>query len=69
MRISGDPDLFVFHRKDLRLPFVEVKLEDFTKPRTYRDTIGDQQLFLFPLIEKLLKCPVRIVRVQVVDVG
>ena len=69
-RPGGDPDLFVFHRKDLRLRFfVEVKLEDFTKPRTYRDTIGDQQLFLFPLVEKRLKCPVRIVRVQVVDVG
>ena len=46
-----------------------VKLENFTNPRPYRDTLGDQQLFLFPLIEKLLKCPVRIVRVQVVDVG
>jgi hypothetical protein len=62
--------LFVFHRND-PLPrfFVEVKLDDFTRRRTYRDKIGDQQLFLFPLIEKLLKCAVRIVRVQVVDVG
>ena len=49
--------------------FAEVKMENFTNPRPYRDTLGDQQLFLFPLIEKLLKCPVRIVRVQVVDVG
>jgi hypothetical protein len=65
---GGDPDLFVFHRADPKLRFfVEVKLETFTLP--YRDDLGEQQRLLFPLIEKLLDCPVRIARVQVVDVA
>ena len=67
---GGDPDLFVFHRTDPTLRFfVECKLENFTRKRPYRDVLGDNQLFLFPLIQKHLGCPVRIARVQVVDVG
>jgi len=67
---GGDPDLFVRHRtdRDLRF-FVEVKREDFTKTPVYRDTFGDQQLLLFPLIEKYLKCSVRVARVQIVTAG
>lgn len=67
---GGDPDLFVRHRTDRSLRFfVEVKREDFTKTPVYRDTFGDQQLLLFPLIEKRLKCQVRVARVQIVSGG
>jgi hypothetical protein len=67
---GGDPDLFVFHPKDrTRGFFVEVKLENFTKTPPYRDSLNEQQLLLFPLIEEHLKCPVRIARVQVVAPG
>lgn len=67
---GGDPDLFVFHRKDPALRFfVEVKLENFTRSPPYRDRLGEQQLLLFPLIKKHLKCAVRLARVQVVAAG
>ena len=67
---GGDPDLFVFHPEDRALRFfIEVKLENFTKNPPYRDALGEQQLLLFPLIEKLLDCPVRLARVQVVMTG
>lgn len=67
---GGDPDLFVFNRRDPTLRFfVEVKLEDRTRTPAYRDRIGAQQELLFPLITKYLKCGVRLAHVQVVAAG
>ena len=67
---GGDPDLFVFSRRDpLRHFFVEVKLEDLTRIPVYRDPLGTQQELLFPLIAKHLKCEVRMARVQLVAAG
>lgn len=68
--VGGDPDLFVFNRRDRSLRFfVEVKLEDQTRKPPYRDTLGDNQELLFPLIARYLKCEVRIARVQIVGRG
>jgi hypothetical protein len=65
---GGDPDLFVFNRRDRSLHFfVEVKLDDRT--RGYRDNLGHQQELLFPLITKHLKCGVRLAHVQVIGAG
>ena len=67
---GGDPDLFVFNRRDPSLRFfVEVKLEDRTPTPAYHDRLGAQQELLFPLITKYLKCEVRLARVQVVATG
>lgn len=67
---GGDPDLFVFSRRDPSLRFfVEVKLEDHTRTPVYRDKVGRQQELLFPLITKYLKCEVRIAHVQIVPAG
>lgn len=66
-RHGGDPDLFV---QSTQNPsdrfFVEVKAEDFTGRRRYQDKLNKQQHLLFPLIEKELKCQVRLVKVQIV---
>lgn len=63
---GGDPDLFVQGRGDpTDRFFVEVKLEDLTGGRPYRDEPNRQQLVLFPLIEKKLQCEVRLARVCV----
>jgi hypothetical protein len=66
-RNGGDPDLFV---QNILNPsdrfFVEVKAEDFTGRRRYRDKLTNQQHLVFPLIEKYLKCRVRIAKVQIV---
>lgn len=51
-RAGGDPDLLVFADHDRF--FVEVK---------WRDRITEKQRAVFPLIEKYLKVPVRIVRI------
>jgi hypothetical protein len=65
---GGDPDLFVFNRRNPALRFfVEVKLDDRT--RAYRDRLGTQQELLFPLIAKHLKCGVRLAHVQVIAAG
>lgn len=65
---GGDPDLFV---QDPENPndrfFVEVKAEEFTHVHYYKDNLNDQQCLVFPLIEKYLKCQVRLARVQIVD--
>ena len=67
---GGDPDLFVFNRRDpSRRFFVEVKLENLASIPVYRDRVGRQQQLLFPLIERHLKCGVRLARVQLVTVG
>ena len=67
---GGDPDLFVFNRRDpYQWFFVEVKLEDRTKRPAYRDRLGEQQKLLFPLIEQYLKCGVRLAHVQVNTAG
>lgn len=63
---GGDPDLFVQSR--LRAAdrfFVEVKLEDLTGAHPYRDRLNGQQLCLFPLIERVLRCEVRLASVVV----
>lgn len=56
-RAGGDPDLFVFKgdgkRKKDRF-FVEVK---------YQDELTRKQKICFPLIERILECEVRIVRI------
>ena len=61
---GGDPDLFVTGPRGRRF-FVEVKLEDLTGARPYRDRIGKQQHVLFPLIETELQCDVWLVTVSV----
>jgi hypothetical protein len=67
---GGDPDLFVFHRREPALRFfVEVKLENLARVPPYRDCVGEQQELLFPLIEEHLGCGVRLARVQVVAAG
>lgn len=66
-RHGGDPDLFVQNPKNLdERFFVEVKAEDFTRKHRYKDDLNAQQLLVFPLIEKHLKCQVRISKVQIV---
>jgi hypothetical protein len=63
---GGDPDLFVERRGDPRDRFfVEVKLEDLTGSRAYRDRLNRQQMLLFPLIERELRCEVRLATVSV----
>ena len=47
--------------------FVEVKLEDLTLRRPYRDRLNNQQLILFPLIERELGCEVRVATVSIVS--
>jgi hypothetical protein len=67
---GGDPDLFVFNRRDpSRHFFVEVKLENHARLPVYRDKLGRQQELLFPLIARYLKCGVRLARVQLVTAG
>lgn len=62
---GGDPDLFVQCRGNpLDRFFVEVKLEDLTGARPYRDKLNQQQLILFPLIEDILACDVRLATVS-----
>ena len=62
---GGDPDLFVQCRgNQLDRFFVEVKLEDLTGFRPYRDKLNQQQLILFPLIEHILACDVRLATVS-----
>jgi len=69
-RHGGDPDLFV---QSTQNPsdrfFVEVKAEDLTGRRRYQDKLNKQQHLLFPLIEKELKCQVRVAKVQIVSEG
>ena len=66
-RHGGDPDLFVQNLKRIMDRFfVEVKLEDFTGRRRYQDTLNENQKIVFPLIEKHLKCQVRLAKVQIV---
>jgi hypothetical protein len=64
---GGDPDLFVVRRGNThdRL-FIEVKLDDPTGRRPYRDELGRQQHLVFPLIEAELGCEVRLTTVLVV---
>ncbi len=65
---GGDPDLFVVRRGDPdERFFIEVKLDDPTGRRPYRDGLGDQQHLLFPLIESYLSCDVKLITVLVVD--
>ena len=67
---GGDPDLFVFNRRDpSRRFFVEVKLENHSRTPVYRDKLGRQQELLFPLIQKHLDCGVRLARVQLITAG
>lgn len=67
-RHGGDPDLFVLNpAKPNDKFFVEVKAEDFSHMRHYKDDLNDQQRLVFPLIEKLLKCQVRLAKVQIFD--
>jgi len=66
-RHGGDPDLFVQNTQEPSDRFfVEVKAEDFTGKRLYRDNLNKQQHLLFTLIEKHLKCQVRLAKVQIV---
>jgi hypothetical protein len=61
---GGDPDLFVQCRDDSSDKFfVEVKLEDLTGRRRYKDEPNKQQRVLFPLIEKKLNCEVKLAMV------
>lgn len=54
-RGGGDPDLFVYKRDGQRVRFfVEAK---------HNDNLTTNQQVVFPLIEKLLGCPVKIVRI------
>ena len=63
---GGDPDLLVRRRGHLTERFfVEVKLEDLTGSRPYRDTLNPQQLILFPIIEAELGCKVVLATVSV----
>lgn len=66
-RHGGDPDLFVQNpeRPNDKF-FVEVKAEDLTHTRHYKDDLNDQQRLVFPLIEKYLKCEVWVAKVQIV---
>jgi hypothetical protein len=52
---GGDPDLFVYKGDGRRVRFfVEVK---------HNDKLNTNQEVVFPLIEKLLGCPVKLVRI------
>lgn len=66
-RHGGDPDLLV---QNIKNPtdkfFVEAKAEDLTGKRSYKDTLNKQQRLVFPLIEKHLKCQVKIANVQII---
>jgi len=54
-RGGGDPDLFVYKRDGKRTRFfVEVK---------HKDELQINQIVVFPLIEKILRCPVKLVRI------
>ena len=65
-RNGGDPDLFVQNPQNPNERFfVEVKAEDLTRKRPYRDKLNEQQLLVFPLIENHLQCDVRIAKVQI----
>ena len=65
-RNGGDPDLFVQNPQDpTEKFFVEVKAEESTSKRRYKDKLNRQQLLVFPLIVKHLMCEVRIARVQI----
>lgn len=66
-RHGGDPDLFVQnpHNPSDRF-FVEVKAKDLTGRRRYQDKLNQQQHLVFPLIEKFLKCQVRLAEVHIV---
>lgn len=65
-RNGGDPDLFVINKNNPSDKFfVEVKAQDFTKKRRYQDKLNKQQHLVFPLIERYLKCQVRLVIVQI----
>jgi hypothetical protein len=66
-RHGGDPDLFVRHPQNRTDRFfIEVKAEDLTSARRYEDKLNKQQIHVFPLIEKHLKCQVRLAKVQIV---
>jgi len=66
-RHGGDPDLLVQNIADPADKFfVEVKAEDLSGKRKYKDKLNKQQLLVFPLIEGHLKCQVRIANVQIV---
>jgi len=66
-RHGGDPDLFVQHPENrIDRFFIEVKAEDLSSTRRYQDKLNKQQLLVFPLIEKHLKCQVRLAKVQIV---
>lgn len=65
-RHGGDPDLFVQNTHNpLDRFFVEVKAQDFTGRHRYQDKLNEQQHLVFPLIEKILKCQVRLAEVHV----
>ena len=54
-RGGGDPDLFVYKGDGKRTRFfVEVK---------HKDELQINQIVVFPLIEKILRCPVKLVRI------
>lgn len=66
-RHGGDPDLFVQNSKNPNDKFfVEVKAEDLTGKRRYKDKLNKQQCLVFPLIEKYLECQVRMANVQII---
>jgi len=67
-RHGGDPDLFVQNSKNPNDRFfVEVKAEDLSAERRYKDKLNKQQCLVFPLIEKYLNCQVRIANVQIIS--
>lgn len=65
-RHGGDPDLLV---QNIENPtdkfFVEVKAEDLTGKSRYKDRLNKQQHLVFPLIEKHLKCQIKLANVQI----
>jgi hypothetical protein len=63
---GGDPDLFVQADAGDRF-FVEVKMEYRSNTKRFRDSLNDQQRIVFPLIEQVLGCRVRVAKVFLQD--
>jgi hypothetical protein len=65
---GGDPDLFVQADRDAGDRFfVEVKMEYRSDTKRFRDSLNDQQRIVFPLIEQVLGCRVRVAKVWLQD--